>query len=109
MANLNLYPSQDVVDMATVAGFTTFELERPDITDATLAGLMTQFYNGTLVQIVNPAQGIRPEDLSVTAQFLKLTGEDLSGALEGVTKLVPTVNLALVVVAIVAAVILFRT
>lgn len=108
MANLNLYPSQDVVDMATVSGFTTFELGRDAITDATLAGLMSAFYAGTLTQVVNPAQGIRPEDLSVTSQFLRLTGEDLSAALEGAGKLLPTVNLALVAIVLIAAVILFK-
>lgn len=111
MADTNRYPIDDVVRMAEITGFTMFELES-FWTDELLAAHMAQFYAGTSVQVVNPAQGIRPEDVSVVSQFWDATEKDLANILEGAQtfgkQLIPSLSLGFLAVIAVVGFLVFR-
>lgn len=111
MADTNLYPIDDVVDMADITGFTLFEIEA-FWTDELLAANMSQYYAGTSVQVVNPAQGIRPEDVSVTSQFWDQTEKDLANILEGAQtfgkQLIPSLSLGFLAVLAVVGFLVLR-
>lgn len=110
MANLLAFPSNDVNNMLDLAGYTPFEVEAY-WTDELLAAKMAEYYDGTLTNVVNPAQGIRPEQASVWANFLAETQGDLAGFVEGIGSgaVKITSNLALAAIGVLAIVLLLKS
>lgn len=78
MADVEIYPIDDVVEMASESGFTVAELRRDTFADANLAGLMASYYEGTLGRVIDPASAqTRSPDEIFRQTFLSGVGQDI--------------------------------
>lgn len=115
MADVDIYPIDDVVEMASESGFTVAEIRRDSFADANLAGLMASYYEGTLGRVIDPgsAQTRSPEevfrqtfisgvgqDVSRAGEELAAAGADIAGSAVTLLKASPILLLGAAVVAI---------
>ena len=79
MANVVGYPAADTQAMAALAGYSVFEVLTFWTTELYQAK-MSEYYAGTLTQVVDPTQKVEYEDWSTTQLFAQETAADV-GAL----------------------------
>lgn len=101
MANTAAWPSNDVVKMAELGGWTVFEIDLY-WTDELLKAKMEEYYAGILQPTVNPAQGIRTTGYWET--FFEETAKDLGSFVEGLGSGFANITANLAIVAIVVGI-----